>query len=341
MTDLVNIALLGSTTLQPQYQSLKTKVQEWLDNGTLPQNFTVTGHSLGGFLATGLTTDFPGNVSHAYLYNTPGVGGILGDLINMMQNAWGVPTQYDPAKFSNVEAVVSDGFSICPEAGLGYVVTPPISIMIEDQLGDVASSKDSLSHSTKILTATQAVQQPSFPYSSERQQSGKALYGCKNPRFSVKINSYFKKLFFGVILAFFINQNAFCEKYNVNPAINEDFIAWSNSMPKEKAANQLKDFLSSFDSWEEAKAWLVIKGFKIDGPLLLKEDTLNTAYGISQSPLFSVSAAWGTDRQGIIFAHNWLLKLESRIFVYGVSVGLLYSEHPFAVHRVHIVETRL
>ena len=53
--------------------------------------------------------------------------------------------------------------------------------------------------------------------------------------YTLKINKYFKKLFFGVILAFFINQNAFCEKYNVNSAINEDFVAWSNSMPNKKA----------------------------------------------------------------------------------------------------------
>jgi hypothetical protein len=37
--------------LNPQYQSLKTIVQNWLGNGTLTSNFTVTGHSLGGYLA--------------------------------------------------------------------------------------------------------------------------------------------------------------------------------------------------------------------------------------------------------------------------------------------------
>ncbi len=121
LTGLVNIALFGSTTLQPQYQSLKTQVQTWLNDGVLPQTFTVTGHSLGGFLATDLAVDstFTNNISHAYLYNTPGQGGIFGDLLNMMQNTWGIPTQYDPAKFSNIEAVVSDGFNISPVAELG------------------------------------------------------------------------------------------------------------------------------------------------------------------------------------------------------------------------------
>jgi hypothetical protein len=127
LTDLVNIAVFGSTKLQPQYSNLKNKVTEWLGNDILPDTFTVTGHSLGGFLATDLAIDedFSGNISHAYLYNTPGQGGIFGDLLNMMQNTWGIPTQYDPAKFSNIEAVVSDGFNISPVAGLGYDVSPP------------------------------------------------------------------------------------------------------------------------------------------------------------------------------------------------------------------------
>ncbi|SER25795.1 Ca2+-binding protein, RTX toxin-related [Nitrosomonas sp. Nm51] len=160
LTDLVNIALFGSTTLQPQYLSLKSQVQAWIDAEILPQNFTVTGHSLGGFLATDLAVDaqFADNITHAYLYNTPGQGGIFGDLLNMMQNAWGIPTRYDPAKFSNIEAVVGDGFNISPVAGLGYDVSPPINVIVEDQLGGVASPEVSLNHSIKILTDALAVQ---------------------------------------------------------------------------------------------------------------------------------------------------------------------------------------
>jgi hypothetical protein len=75
-TDLVSAAILGSTRFQAQYQSLKLKVQEWMANGTLPNQFTVTGHSLGGFLATGLASEFAANVTHAYLYNAPVVGSV-------------------------------------------------------------------------------------------------------------------------------------------------------------------------------------------------------------------------------------------------------------------------
>ena len=75
-TDVVSVLTLGSPKNQGQYQSLRTKVQEWIANGTLPQHFSVTGHSLGGFLATGLALEFPQYVDHAYLYNSPGLGGL-------------------------------------------------------------------------------------------------------------------------------------------------------------------------------------------------------------------------------------------------------------------------
>ena len=342
LTDLVNIALFGSTALQPQYLNLKNQVQTWMNDDVLPQNFTVTGHSLGGFLATDLTvdSDFASNITHAYLYNTPGQGGIFGELINMMQNAWGIPTQYDPTKFSNIEAVVSDGFNIRPIAGLGFDVLPPINIMIEDQLSGVANPEGPRNHS--IVTLTGALDEKQFYSSSihSKKQSDKPFYAFIGEQFSLKIRECLKKLLFGIFFIFFINQNAFSEDYDVNPAIDKDFIAWSNSIPKDKAADQLKDFLSSFDSWEKAKAWLVAKGFKIDGPMM-RSETVNKLHGINQSPLFSAGAIWGPDEQGIIFAHNWLLKLESKLFVYGISVGLLFSEAPFTVHRVKIVETRL
>ena len=35
----------------PQFWSLEDQVQEWINDGDLPASFTVTGHSLGGYLA--------------------------------------------------------------------------------------------------------------------------------------------------------------------------------------------------------------------------------------------------------------------------------------------------
>ena len=48
----------------------------------------------------------------------------FGDLLKLMQDTGGFGTQYDPAKFSNIEAVVNDGLNINPVADLGYDVSP-------------------------------------------------------------------------------------------------------------------------------------------------------------------------------------------------------------------------
>ncbi len=79
LTDLINITWLGDTLLQPQYISLKFIVAEWIESGALPRSFTVTGHSLGGFLAEGLVAEplIANHISHAYLFNVQGVGGVL------------------------------------------------------------------------------------------------------------------------------------------------------------------------------------------------------------------------------------------------------------------------
>ncbi len=136
---------------------------------------------------------------------------------------------------------------------------------------------------------------------------------------------------------FTITQNAVCERYNVNPAIDEDFIAWSNSIPLEEAEIQLKDFLSSFDSWEEAKTWFISKGFSVNYGEM--NEHVARKHGIY--PAFAASASWGPE-QGIIFSNGWLQKMESKIFVHGWSVGIRYTENgQFTVHRVKVVATLL
>jgi pimeloyl-ACP methyl ester carboxylesterase len=115
-TDAIDVAVLGTTANQAQYTQLKAQVQAWIADGTLTSHlpdgstsdqFTVTGHSLGGFLATGIAADFASNVSHAYLYDTPGLGGILGTVLpfDALRSALGIGvSSIDPTKVSNIKA---------------------------------------------------------------------------------------------------------------------------------------------------------------------------------------------------------------------------------------------
>lgn len=131
-TDLVDVALLGGAKYQAQYQALKAQVSTWQADGTLPdgirpgqQQYTVTGHSLGGFLATALTTDFSATIGYTYLNNAPGLGGnaILGaaPIIAVVKLLTGsaIASTLDASKISNVKGDAG----ISPIAGLGTQVS--------------------------------------------------------------------------------------------------------------------------------------------------------------------------------------------------------------------------
>ena len=153
-TDITNIALLGTPERQAQYADLKAKLTEWLaDPHKLQgQTFTVTGHSLGGFLAGALTVDFPAQIEHAYLYNTPGVGGLVAGLrlmLGLEQNP-----SLDLAAVSNLRADAG----VSPIAGLGMSWGTPIAIAIENQFAsDVADPPAARNHSQQVLTDALAV----------------------------------------------------------------------------------------------------------------------------------------------------------------------------------------
>ena len=136
---VINIAILGSTARQAQYASLKAKVTEWLGNGTLSSWFTVTGHSLGGFLATGIAADFAANVSLAYLYNSPVLGGVVGSVLHFsaLRSALGIgASTLDSSKVSNIKADAG----IRPIAGLGAQVTQSILIANESLPSNLATN---------------------------------------------------------------------------------------------------------------------------------------------------------------------------------------------------------
>jgi hypothetical protein len=138
------------SALNPQYQSLKTQVQTWMGDGTLSAGFTVTGHSLGGYLAAGLVANFGSSISHAYLYNAPGNNST----IQVISQALGLSATPDASKISSLRADAG----ISPIAGLGNDFSPPISIHIENQFfSDVNDPPDSMNHSQRVLTDSLAL----------------------------------------------------------------------------------------------------------------------------------------------------------------------------------------
>ena len=155
VTDVVSIGLIGSNFFQRQYTDLKGQVTRWMSEGVLGPQFTVTGHSLGGFLSIGIAADFSSNVSKAYLFNAPGIGGVASvppfGLLSSVANAFGTIQSMDPGKIVNIKADAG----ISPIAGFGAQVAPVVPVFIEDQVRpDILPSERfaALNHSQNVLT---------------------------------------------------------------------------------------------------------------------------------------------------------------------------------------------
>ena len=88
--------------------SKQTELALAAKSGVLRSNFTVTGHSLGGFLAARLVAEpvFADHISHAYLFNAPGLGGFTGShaAAYAVLNFLSVASTYDQSNISNIEA---------------------------------------------------------------------------------------------------------------------------------------------------------------------------------------------------------------------------------------------
>ena len=121
------LALGLPSNLNPQFTALKTQLDAWLADPAMlkDQNFTVSGHSLGGYLAVAVKQAYP-QATDAYLFNAPGVGGPLGNLADALTSAFGL----NGTPSSNIWNIrSSEGFPAI--SGLGYQLGTAISIQTE------------------------------------------------------------------------------------------------------------------------------------------------------------------------------------------------------------------
>ena len=158
LSDVISVGVIGSTKYQTQYAALRSQVQEWLGNGKLASGFTVTGHSLGGFLATGLTADFGSNITHSYLYNSPGIGSVAANLDPLSALLRALEVQASGVDTSKITNLRADSF-LSLIAGVGTPITTPILIHIEDQTSSTVANREfpALNHSQATLTEALAV----------------------------------------------------------------------------------------------------------------------------------------------------------------------------------------
>lgn len=148
------LALGLPSSLNPQFTSLKTQIDSWLAEGTLSSFFTVTGHSLGGYLAAAVKQTYA-QVSDAYLFNAPGISSLFGNLADALASALGLSSA-PSGNIWNVRG--SEGLSVI--AGLGYQLGTAISIQTE------AASNPLNNHSIVGLTDALAIHSLYSPFAS-------------------------------------------------------------------------------------------------------------------------------------------------------------------------------
>jgi hypothetical protein len=113
------LALGFPSFLNPQYIQLSAAINGWLSSGVLPNNFTVTGHSLGGYLAAALGSFYSENTSHVYTYNAPGLGGITGNAIDALRATFGLS---DTALVSDITYVCGTAVHLIHKKGNNRLV---------------------------------------------------------------------------------------------------------------------------------------------------------------------------------------------------------------------------
>jgi len=116
--DLFADLQLGIGQIPEQYTALKNFYETLKSSGQIQEtdNLTISGHSLGGFLAQLLAVDYGTDFEHTYTFNAPGIGGVPLDL-------FGITNNISIAAITNIRG---DGFSVISTVGtsLGAVEEP-------------------------------------------------------------------------------------------------------------------------------------------------------------------------------------------------------------------------
>lgn len=135
LTDIFDVAILGAVSAQEQYSALNNFYDQLVTQGFLApsENFSVTGHSLGGFLAQTFAVDYAGTVSQAYTYNAPSIGGAIAEVLNWIGAA---NTNVTVSNITNIQAT---GFSMT--AGLGTLLGNVQEVFTEVQSNPLNNHK--------------------------------------------------------------------------------------------------------------------------------------------------------------------------------------------------------
>ncbi len=126
--------------MNPQYAALRSQIDAWTSSGALPYQFTVTGHSLGGYLAAAVALAYGPRVESTYMFNAPGVGGIGGDAASAFRSFFGLSSTATLGRVFNVRGTA--GISLI--AGAGKQLAPPIYVETEDQANPIDNHRISV-----------------------------------------------------------------------------------------------------------------------------------------------------------------------------------------------------
>lgn len=129
--DVVSSILLAfgwPSGFNPQFLALKAQIENvWMDDPAVlqGQDFIVTGHSLGGYLAAAVKSSYP-QATQSYLFNAPGLGGILGTVADSLASVLGL-NSVSTDNLWNIRS--SEGVSFI--SGLGYQLGTAVSVQTE------------------------------------------------------------------------------------------------------------------------------------------------------------------------------------------------------------------